>query len=253
VPAHDIEGVVRLAFDAWNRRDLDALLAICEPDVEVRSATNDSGPATYTGHDGVRDWLATVSDDWHPRLGQIGDAGDASAVVLPMDETHWAAARFSPARRLAFFGFFATEADARDAAGAPLASAADVEVVKAIWAEFARWRFPAERFDENIEWHVAHDELEAGTYRGHRGVRRMFAAAFDSLERPEIEVGEIFAAGSHVLVNFHAGGVGRATGIRVRLERTHAFRLAHGRVVEVREYPSQEDARAALGLGGPGC
>ena len=76
--------LVSAVFDAWNRRDLEALLALCEPDVEVRSLMTEAERATYGGARGVSDWLA---------------------------------ARLSEAGRLRFWGFFRTEELAREAAG----------------------------------------------------------------------------------------------------------------------------------------
>jgi ketosteroid isomerase-like protein len=256
VPARDVSQLLRLAFDAWNRRDIDSLLAICDPAIEVRSLMTEAERPTYHGHQGVRDWLAAVVEvfpDWHPRPQGTAGPGDVAIVPfevhatatgsrVPIHQAYWLAAHASRDGRLAYYGFFRTEADAR--------AKADLNVVGAIWAAFADLRFPAEHFDDDVEWHVASDELEAGTYRGHDGARRVIATAFDSLERPEIELSEIVPAGDRVLVTFHAGGRGRTTGVRVWMERTHAYRLAGGRVVEVREYPSEEEARAALRLGG---
>jgi ketosteroid isomerase-like protein len=45
------------AYDAFNRRDLDALLALCDPDVEFISYTMQVERGDpYRGHDGVRSW-----------------------------------------------------------------------------------------------------------------------------------------------------------------------------------------------------
>jgi hypothetical protein len=50
--------LVRRAVDAFNRRDLDAFVALTDDDVEVipRSAALE-GRDHYHGHDGVRRWL----------------------------------------------------------------------------------------------------------------------------------------------------------------------------------------------------
>jgi ketosteroid isomerase-like protein len=44
----------RMAFDALNRRDLDAYLALMDPGVEIVSRFVGQGP--YVGHDGARAW-----------------------------------------------------------------------------------------------------------------------------------------------------------------------------------------------------
>jgi hypothetical protein len=45
------------AADAFNRHDLEAFLALCDPDLEFYSrlaAVEGGGP--YQGHDGIRTW-----------------------------------------------------------------------------------------------------------------------------------------------------------------------------------------------------
>jgi ketosteroid isomerase-like protein len=58
--------VVRRAYDAWNREDLDAFLSVVHPDAEWR------GPgdlflginSVYRGHAGVRDWWNAAKEPW---------------------------------------------------------------------------------------------------------------------------------------------------------------------------------------------
>lgn len=45
------------AYDAFNRRDLDAFLALIDPDVKFSSLLMQvEGGNPYRGHDGVRSW-----------------------------------------------------------------------------------------------------------------------------------------------------------------------------------------------------
>ena len=63
--------VVRRAFDAYNRRDMDSLLALLDPEVEVRSLMTEAERSTYRGHEGVREWFEAVLDvfpDWRPAI-----------------------------------------------------------------------------------------------------------------------------------------------------------------------------------------
>ena len=58
--------VVRRAYEAWNRQDLDAFLSVVHPDAEWR------GPGdlfigiegVYRGHAGVRDWWNAAKEPW---------------------------------------------------------------------------------------------------------------------------------------------------------------------------------------------
>ena len=70
------------AADAYNRRDVEALLEELDPEVEWHSALSIllSGKATvYRGHAGVREWfreLDEVLDEIHVEYTDIRDVGD---------------------------------------------------------------------------------------------------------------------------------------------------------------------------------
>ena len=55
------QGNVELQYrvaDAFNRRDIDAFLALCDPDGEFTTRVSElEGGGPYRGHDGVRSWL----------------------------------------------------------------------------------------------------------------------------------------------------------------------------------------------------
>ena len=57
--------LVQSAYDAWNARDVDALLALTHPDVEIAPlviGATSSGP--WSGHDGVRKLVADADSRW---------------------------------------------------------------------------------------------------------------------------------------------------------------------------------------------
>ena len=51
---------MRSAFEAFNRRDLDALVGFCHPDVEWTPPLDLPGSKTYHGHAGVRESVADM-------------------------------------------------------------------------------------------------------------------------------------------------------------------------------------------------
>jgi len=92
------------AYDAFNRRDLDAFLALCDPDVEfVSYLMQVEGGDPYRGHDGVRGWwqrLLAVYPDFGGQIEEIQDVGDVTIARVrvhgrgiesdaPMDQTLW--------------------------------------------------------------------------------------------------------------------------------------------------------------------
>ena len=57
--------LVRSAYDAWARRDLDGLLAAAHPAVEIDPlvvGAVSAGP--WIGHDGVRKLIGDVAEEW---------------------------------------------------------------------------------------------------------------------------------------------------------------------------------------------
>ncbi len=80
------EGIelIHQAFDAWNCRDLDGFLALCDPDVEfVSYLAQVEGGKSCRGHDGVRDWwerLYAVFPDIRAEVEEARDLGGRGIV-----------------------------------------------------------------------------------------------------------------------------------------------------------------------------
>lgn len=62
--------LVERLFDAFNRRDLDALLGLCNEDVEFHAATADFADRgePYRGRQGMRDYFDDVDRIWEELL-----------------------------------------------------------------------------------------------------------------------------------------------------------------------------------------
>jgi ketosteroid isomerase-like protein len=54
----------RRIFDAFNERDIDALIACLEPQFELHSKLAAVAPAVYHGHAGARRWYQDLDDAW---------------------------------------------------------------------------------------------------------------------------------------------------------------------------------------------
>jgi len=92
------------AADAFNRRDLDAILALADPDVEFTSRlVRVEGGRPYRGHDGLRSWwedLLGVYPDFRGEIEDVRDLGDVTVARLrvrghgtgsdaPVEQTAW--------------------------------------------------------------------------------------------------------------------------------------------------------------------
>src|SRR2546423_15225681 len=63
----DVE-VARAFTDAFNARDLDALIACCDPDVEFHSTFAAVGGTVYHGLDGIRRWHRDLEEAWESEI-----------------------------------------------------------------------------------------------------------------------------------------------------------------------------------------
>ena len=123
------EQLVRRAVEAFMAQDLDGLLEVADPEIELRSLLTEAERPLYHGHGGVGDWFDAVFGvfpDWRPQP-QAATHDENDAVVIPLDVTatgagsgvpvdqrYWLGARVR-ADKIIFFGFFRTESDAKDA------------------------------------------------------------------------------------------------------------------------------------------
>jgi ketosteroid isomerase-like protein len=77
--------IVQRSFDAWSRRDLEALLELYDEDVKIMPLTGtrvESGG--YQGHEGAAQYLEEIEDVWeqmHPYAEDLQVSGDTVVVI----------------------------------------------------------------------------------------------------------------------------------------------------------------------------
>jgi ketosteroid isomerase-like protein len=117
------------ASDAINRRDLDALLALTDADMEFGSLTV-AVEGDLRGHDGVRRWLENVLDVWPDYKIEVVEARDWGDLTIsavrtrghgagsdaPMDMTLWQVARWRRGKCVWLRNFYTRE-EALEAVG----------------------------------------------------------------------------------------------------------------------------------------
>jgi ketosteroid isomerase-like protein len=122
--------IVRRAFEAYACGDVESLLCLLDPGVEVRSLMTEAERTTFHGHRGVREWFAAVLDifpDWCPTPGRVRVFGEAVVVAfhvtataarsgVTVDQTYWQGSRLRNGK-IVYFGFFRSEGDALQAVG----------------------------------------------------------------------------------------------------------------------------------------
>src|ERR1700752_1681802 len=123
---------LRLFNDAFNGRDLAALLSSCDPDIEVASGRVLMGAPTYRGHSGMEQWLRDVAVAWEElrvepnHLTAIGDdalvgvgasVGMGKTAGVPFVTHHMAVHLEFAHGKVRRCEFFASEREALEAAG----------------------------------------------------------------------------------------------------------------------------------------
>ena len=81
------EESVRALADAINRRDPDAAVAVCDPEIQFLSVLAVSGRA-YSGHAGIRQYfedIASAWEEWRVEVHRVASAPDGRvAIVMTM-------------------------------------------------------------------------------------------------------------------------------------------------------------------------
>ena len=82
--------VVRRSFEVFNARDIDGLLRLCAEDCVWLPFRAQLEGMAYRGHEGVRDFLSDMDEDWdsfrvdplefHDRRGRVAVVGGVSAL-----------------------------------------------------------------------------------------------------------------------------------------------------------------------------
>jgi ketosteroid isomerase-like protein len=74
--------IVRRAHDALNQGDAEALAALCGPDFRLDMSDRVFNPEVYSGHDGIRRFVADVYEVWESFTWEPIDVKEAGQVVV---------------------------------------------------------------------------------------------------------------------------------------------------------------------------
>jgi ketosteroid isomerase-like protein len=121
--------LVRLMYAAFDRRDLDAVLALMHDSIEIEPRFG-ALEGDYRGHEGLRRWWSNllaslpdytaeveeVRDLGHMTLARIRGRGHGAVSNAPVVETWWQSSRWRDGRCI-WWRNFATEAKALETIG----------------------------------------------------------------------------------------------------------------------------------------
>ena len=127
----NVAELIHQANDAFNRRDLDVLLELADPDIEfVPRILELEGGGPYRGHDGVRSWwegFLDVVPDFSMEIEEVQAFGAITVARTrlrghgvgsgaTMDQTGWQVAEWRE-KKCVRWRTFENEAEALEAAG----------------------------------------------------------------------------------------------------------------------------------------
>jgi ketosteroid isomerase-like protein len=127
------------AYDAFNRRDFDSLLALLDADAHLVPQLA-AMEGEYHGHEGIRRWWQNLLDAWPDyeaevvevrdlgtaTLAKVQVGGHAADSGIPVMETAWHVWRWRR-NKAVWFAVFPTEAGALEAAGSESAAAKRID------------------------------------------------------------------------------------------------------------------------------
>jgi ketosteroid isomerase-like protein len=80
------ERTIYPAYEAWSRRDIDALLEVVHPEAEARPILGANiGASVYVGRDGLRQWFRDLHQEWETfqtRVTRIEERGDRALLTI---------------------------------------------------------------------------------------------------------------------------------------------------------------------------
>jgi ketosteroid isomerase-like protein len=103
-------------------------------------------------------------------------------------------------------------------------------------------------FDREIVWWAIADEPEPGPFQGHQAVLDMAARWLELLPDIRIEIKEHINAGEYVITTARMCGHAAGSVADVVIDEVFVDKYRDGKIVEVREYRTRQEALEAAGL-----
>ena len=276
-PARDLPSVnplvlviVRQAYEAWNRGDLEWLLdhSTADSEFHVGQLFPDAEPV-YRGREGLKRLWTKFRGPWKTlligaeRIEAIGgDRVLVSASVSPhgrgrdgfevsREYAHLLTIEGGNVSRLVGF---ADRAQALEAAGLSeqAMSEENVETVKVAYEAFAHGRLDRfmEHFTDDVDYRAAENAPDdIGPIHGKDALRAWLQDWMDTFDGFWMELVELIDAGGVTVVAAERfGGRARLSGVETHQIIGGVFTIRDGKIARGREYISREQALEAAGL-----
>jgi uncharacterized protein len=99
-------------------------------------------------------------------------------------------------------------------------------------------------YSEDIVWEAAEDAPDAGTYRGHRGIRGYLQDWLDTVDGARSEMRGLTEVGDRVVVDLRAHARIKGTDTDMALDYSSVSLIEDGKITHVKEFLKRDDAFA---------
>jgi ketosteroid isomerase-like protein len=132
----------------------------------------------------------------------------------------------------------------------PAMSLESVEIVRGVYDGWASGDVTSalRYLDPEIVWEAIQDAPDAGTYRGHRGVRRYMEDWLGDFDILSMDFEEVIDADDCLVVVQCARTKGKGSGVETELHYAVACWLRSGKIVEIKEFRTKTEALEAAAL-----
>jgi ketosteroid isomerase-like protein len=105
-----------------------------------------------------------------------------------------------------------------------------------------------EHVDPGVVWEAIADAPDAGTYRGHAGARRYMEDWLGDFDFLPMEFKEVIDDEDRVAIAQCGRAKGKGSGVETEIHYAVAYWLREGRITEIKEFRTIEEALEAAGL-----
>jgi ketosteroid isomerase-like protein len=105
-----------------------------------------------------------------------------------------------------------------------------------------------EYLDPEIVWEAITDAPDAGTYRGHAGVRRYMEDWLGDFDFQGMEFEEVVDEQDRLVITQCGRATGKGSGVQTEIHYAVAYWLRGGKVTGIEEFRTKEEALDAAGL-----
>jgi uncharacterized protein len=126
----------------------------------------------------------------------------------------------------------------------------NVEIARRAIAAFAERDVEAwvEFHDADVELLLPRNILEGGSYKGHEGIRRAFADAYETWEEFRFDLQDIRVIEDRAVWLGRTTTVGKGETPTIEFESAYLVEIRGGKIVYFRPFQSQREALEAAGL-----